>query len=129
MTSRSLSRRGLIVGGGAGGLELACKLGRKLGPGGVLVVGASSSGVQIADELVRSGRDVVLAVGRHTRVPRRYRGMDIYWWLQVTGRLARTIDTMPRASTCICWGWARRGTSIHCSPTPPRWTPRPRSWR
>ena len=66
-----------------------------LAPGGVLVVGASSSGIQIADELARSGRDVTLAVGRHTRMPRRYRGMDVYWWLQVTGRLARTIDTMP----------------------------------
>jgi putative flavoprotein involved in K+ transport len=64
-------------------------------PGGVLVVGASSSGVQIADELARSGRDVLLAVGRHTRVPRRYRGMDIFWWLESTGRLARTIGEMP----------------------------------
>jgi putative flavoprotein involved in K+ transport len=60
--------------------------------GGVLVVGASSSGVQIADELARAGRRVVLAVGRHTRMPRRYRGMDIFWWLERTGRLARTID-------------------------------------
>jgi putative flavoprotein involved in K+ transport len=58
-------------------------------PGAVLVVGASSSGVQIADELARSGRRVLLAVGRHTRVPRRYRGMDLYWWLQRTGRLDR----------------------------------------
>jgi putative flavoprotein involved in K+ transport len=65
--------------------------------GGVLVVGASSSGVQIADELNRAGRDVVLAVGRHTRMPRRYRGMDIFWWLDNTGRLARTIDDMPDA--------------------------------
>src|SRR4051812_25414330 len=63
-----------------------------LPPGGVLVVGASSSGVQIADELARAGRPVVVAVGRHTRVPRSYRGMDIYWWLERTGRLARTID-------------------------------------
>lgn len=63
--------------------------------GGVLVVGASASGVQIADELARSGRDVVLAVGRHTRVPRRYRGMDLFWWLETTGRLARTIDQVP----------------------------------
>ena len=63
--------------------------------GGVLVVGASASGVQIADELARSGRDVVLAVGRHTRMPRRYRGMDVFWWLETTGRLARTIDEMP----------------------------------
>ncbi len=63
--------------------------------GGVLVVGASASGVQIADELNRAGREVVLAVGRHTRMPRRYRGLDIYWWLETTGRLARTIDEMP----------------------------------
>lgn len=67
----------------------------RLAPGGVLVVGASASGVQIADELARSGRDVVLAVGRHTRVPRRYRGMDVFWWLEATGRLARTIDQVP----------------------------------
>jgi len=63
----------------------------QLPPGGVLVVGASSSGVQIADELNRAGRDVTLAVGRHTRMPRQYRGMDVFWWLQSTGRLARTI--------------------------------------
>ena len=67
----------------------------RLDRGGVLVVGASASGAQIADELARSGRDVVLAVGRHTRVPRRYRGMDIFWWLESTGRLARTIDDVP----------------------------------
>jgi putative flavoprotein involved in K+ transport len=78
----------------------------RLGAGGVLVVGASSSGVQIADELVRSGRDVVLAVGRHTRMPRRYRGMDVFWWLEATGRLARTIDDMPDAAA------ARREPSL-----------------
>jgi len=65
---------------------------RSVEVGGVLVVGASASGVQIADELARSGRDVALAVGRHTRMPRRYRGMDVFWWLENTGRLARTID-------------------------------------
>jgi putative flavoprotein involved in K+ transport len=71
-----------------------------LRPGGVLVVGASASGVQIADELARSGRTVVLATGRHTRVPRTYRGMDVYWWLQRTGRLDRRIDDVsdPRAA-------------------------------
>ena len=63
--------------------------------GPVLVVGASASGMQIADELNRAGREVVLAVGRHTRMPRRYRGLDIYWWLENTGRLGRTIDSMP----------------------------------
>jgi putative flavoprotein involved in K+ transport len=63
-----------------------------LAPGAVLVVGASSSGVQIADELARSGRQVTLSVGRHTRMPRRYRGMDVFWWLERTGRLGRTIE-------------------------------------
>jgi putative flavoprotein involved in K+ transport len=58
----------------------------------VLVVGASASGVQIADELAAAGRKVVVAVGRHNRMPREYRGMDIYWWLERTGRTARTID-------------------------------------
>ena len=48
----------------------------QLAPGGVLVIGAGSSGVQIADELARSGRSVYLAVGRHGRPPRRYRGRD-----------------------------------------------------
>ena len=56
--------------------------------GRVLVVGASATGVQIADELARAGRDVVLAVGRHNRVPRRYRGMDIWWWLDQIGTFA-----------------------------------------
>jgi putative flavoprotein involved in K+ transport len=74
--------------------------------GGVLVVGASSSGVQIADELTRAGRPVSLAVGRHTRMPRRYRGMDIFWWLESTGRLARTIDDVADVVA------ARRETSL-----------------
>jgi putative flavoprotein involved in K+ transport len=55
--------------------------------GRVLVVGASASGVQIADELIRSGRDVTLSVGDHVRVPRRYRGMDIHWWMHTLGVL------------------------------------------
>lgn len=63
-----------------------------LPPGGVLVVGASASGVQIADELASAGREVSIAVGRHTRMPRRYRGVDVYYWLERTGRLAQTID-------------------------------------
>jgi putative flavoprotein involved in K+ transport len=67
--------------------------------GAVLVVGASSSGVQIADELARNGRRVLLAVGRHTRVPRRYRGMDLYWWLHRTGRLDRRITELPDPTT------------------------------
>jgi putative flavoprotein involved in K+ transport len=62
--------------------------------GGVLVVGASASGVQIADELRRSGRPVTIAVGRHSRVPRRYRGRDILWWMERAGILGHTIDKM-----------------------------------
>lgn len=56
-------------------------------PGGaVLVVGAGSSGVQIADEIQRSGRTVYLSVGPHDRPPRRYRGRDFVWWLGVLGK-------------------------------------------
>ena len=58
--------------------------------GAVLVVGASASGVQFANELRRSGREVLLAVGGHTRLPRRYRDRDILWWLDRTGVLDRT---------------------------------------
>jgi putative flavoprotein involved in K+ transport len=65
--------------------------------GGVLVVGASASGVQIAYELALAGRPVVLAVGGHTRLPRRYRGRDILWWLDRTGVLDRDIDHVPDA--------------------------------
>ena len=53
--------------------------------GGVLVVGASATGVQIADEVHRSGRPVTLAVGEHVRMPRVYRGKDILWWMDRTG--------------------------------------------
>jgi putative flavoprotein involved in K+ transport len=58
--------------------------------GGVLVVGASASGVQLADELNRAGRRVTIAAGHHTRVPRRYRGHDLMWWLDRAGILDQT---------------------------------------
>ncbi|NMO01090.1 NAD(P)-binding domain-containing protein [Gordonia sp. TBRC 11910] len=58
----------------------------QLAPGAVLVVGAGSSGVQIADELSESGRKVYLAVGPHDRPPRSYRGRDFCWWLGVLGK-------------------------------------------
>jgi putative flavoprotein involved in K+ transport len=67
----------------------------RLPDGGVLVVGASATGVQLADELRRAGRDVVLAVGAHSRLPRRYRGMDIFWWLERIGSRNKSIDEMP----------------------------------
>jgi putative flavoprotein involved in K+ transport len=57
----------------------------RLPAGGVLVIGAGSSGVQIADELRRAGRHVTLAVGAHDRPPRRYRGKDFVWWLGALG--------------------------------------------
>jgi putative flavoprotein involved in K+ transport len=57
----------------------------QLPQGGVLVVGASSTGVQLADEIHASGRPVTLSVGRHTRLPRTYRGRDILWWLDAMG--------------------------------------------
>ena len=60
-------------------------------PGAVLVVGASASGVQIADELQRAGRDIVIAVGRHLRMPRRYRGRDILAWMEVMGLLSQPL--------------------------------------
>ncbi|HZI43826.1 MAG TPA: NAD(P)-binding domain-containing protein [Ilumatobacter sp.] len=60
--------------------------------GGVLVVGASATGVQLAQELHLSGRPVTLAIGTHSRMPRTYRGMDSYWWLELLGALDRTID-------------------------------------
>jgi putative flavoprotein involved in K+ transport len=66
-----------------------------LAPGGVLVVGAGASGQQLALELRASGRDVVLAVGRHGRSPRRYRGRDIFDWLAELGDLDLAIDDLP----------------------------------
>jgi putative flavoprotein involved in K+ transport len=59
----------------------------QLEEGGVLVVGASATGVQLASEIQRSGRQVTLSVGEHVRVPRIYRGRDIKWWMDVTGTL------------------------------------------
>jgi putative flavoprotein involved in K+ transport len=57
----------------------------QLPDGGVLVVGASATGVQLAAELRRSGRPVTLAVGEHVRLPRTYRGRDVLWWFDASG--------------------------------------------
>jgi putative flavoprotein involved in K+ transport len=64
----------------------------QLPEGAVLVVGASSSGIQLADELHRAGRAVTIAVGQHLRMPRRYRGRDILWWLDRMGLFGETVD-------------------------------------
>jgi len=67
----------------------------QLPPGAVLVVGSGASGCQIADELHHAGRTVYLSASRHRRVPRRYRGKDMFWWSQKLGRFDITIDAFP----------------------------------
>ena len=57
----------------------------RLPEGGVLVVGASATGVQLADEIHRSGRPVTISVGEHVRLPRTYRGRDVLWWMDASG--------------------------------------------
>jgi putative flavoprotein involved in K+ transport len=64
----------------------------ELPDGGVLVVGGSATGVQLADELHRSGRPVTLSVGGHVRMPRTYRGRDVFWWLDASGVLDERHD-------------------------------------
>ena len=86
----------------------------QLADGGVLVVGASASGLQIADELSRAGRDVILAVGDHVRLPRTYRGMDIHWWMDAVGHLDERYDEVPDIVR------ARRLPSLQLVGTPER---------
>ena len=64
----------------------------QLEDGGVLVVGAAATGIQIADEIHRSGRPVTLAAGEHIRAPRVYRGKDIEWWMDAAGVLDERYD-------------------------------------
>jgi putative flavoprotein involved in K+ transport len=63
--------------------------------GAVLIVGSGQSGCQIAEELYQSGRQVYLSVGHAGRLPRRYRGQDITWWLNQIGFFDRTVDLLP----------------------------------
>ena len=84
----------------------------QLPSGGVLVVGASASGIQLAQEIHRSGRPVTLAVGRHTRIPRRYRGRDITWWLETSGMLEERADRAFNVES------ARRQPSLQLVGTP-----------
>lgn len=79
----------------AGVLSLSSKQYRSpasLADGGVLVVGASASGAQLADEIAGAGHDVVLAAGEHVRMPRTYRGRDIFWWMDAAGVLDERYD-------------------------------------
>lgn len=64
----------------------------QLRDGKVLVVGASATGLQLADEIHRSGRSVTIAVGEHVRMPRTYRGRDIQWWMHTAGVLDEGLD-------------------------------------
>jgi putative flavoprotein involved in K+ transport len=66
----------------------------QFGAGRVLVVGASASGAQIADELARAGRPVTIATGECVRMPRNYRGKDIFWWMDAAGILDERFDEM-----------------------------------
>jgi len=66
-----------------------------LPPGAILVVGSGQSGCQIAEELYQNGRKVYLCVGSAGRVPRRYRGKDVYEWMNLSGILDRTVDKLP----------------------------------
>jgi putative flavoprotein involved in K+ transport len=68
---------------------------QQLRAGGVLVVGASATGIQLAAEIARTGREVILAVGNHIRLPRHYRGRDIMAWLDEMGVLTETANQVP----------------------------------
>ena len=88
----------------------------KLADGGVLVVGASSSGTQIANEIHRSGRPVILSVGEHIRAPRVYRGKDLEWWMDAAGVLDERYDEVDDIAR------ARRVASLQLAGTPDRST-------
>lgn len=89
---------------------------RSIPSGGVLVVGAGPSGQQIAAELRRAGRSVVIAVGGHARSMRRYRGRDIWRWLHELGDLGRTIDEIaprrPKRGPSLTLSGARGGEQL-----------------
>lgn len=80
--------------------------------GAVLVVGAGSSGVQIADELLRAGRKVYLAVGPHDRPPIRYRGRDFVWWLGVLGKWDMPVKEPGTEHVTIAVSGARGGRTV-----------------
>ena len=88
----------------------------KLPEGGVLVVGASATGVQLAAELARSGRPVALSVAEHVRLPRTYRGRDVLWWMDASGVWNQRYDEVDDLSR------ARRLPSPQLVGTPERTT-------
>jgi putative flavoprotein involved in K+ transport len=84
--------------------------------GGVLIVGASATGLQLAEEIHRSGRPVTLSVGEHVRLPRTYRGRDVLWWMDASGVWNQRYDEMDDLSR------ARRLPSPQLVGTPERKT-------
>jgi putative flavoprotein involved in K+ transport len=88
----------------------------QLPDGGVLVVGASATGVQLAAEIQRSGRPVTLSVGEHVRLPRTYRGRDVLWWMDASGVWDQRYDEVEDLSR------ARRLPSPQLVGTPERTT-------
>ncbi|HEX9040952.1 MAG TPA: NAD(P)-binding domain-containing protein [Trebonia sp.] len=88
----------------------------QLPDGGVLVVGASATGVQLAAEIKRSGRPVILSVGEHVRLPRVYRGRDVLWWMDTSGVWDQRYDEVDDLTR------ARRLPSPQLAGTPERVT-------
>jgi len=88
----------------------------QLADGGVLVVGASATGVQLAAEIRRSGRPVTLSVGEHVRLPRTYRGRDVLWWMDASGLWDERYDELDDLTR------ARRLPSPQLAGTPERST-------
>jgi putative flavoprotein involved in K+ transport len=84
----------------------------QLPQGAVLVVGAGSSGAQIAEELLRAGRRVYLSVGPHERPPRRYRGRDFVWWLGVLGKWEAVAPPEGREHVTIAVSGAYGGKTV-----------------
>ncbi|MEP0941472.1 MAG: NAD(P)/FAD-dependent oxidoreductase [Rhizobiaceae bacterium] len=84
----------------------------QLEQGAVLVVGAGSSGGQIADELLRAGRNVFLSVGPHDRPPRSYRGKDFVWWLGVLGKWQAKTPPVGREHVTISVSGAHGGKTV-----------------
>jgi putative flavoprotein involved in K+ transport len=84
----------------------------RLPEGAVLVVGAGSSGAQIADELLRAGRRVYLSVGRHVRPPRRYRGRDFVWWMDAQGLWHLPVGEQTPAHIPLAFSGAYGGVSV-----------------
>ncbi|MDQ7986225.1 NAD(P)/FAD-dependent oxidoreductase [Pseudomonas sp. G34] len=85
---------------------------QQLPAGAVLVVGAGSSGTQIADELMQSGRQVYLSVGAHDRPPRSYRNRDFCWWLGVLGEWDQETPKAGREHVTIAVSGAYGGKTI-----------------